>query len=674
MIINKMKKVLSSILIAVYLIFHAASAGICISTSLPNNLPGNTPAINAGIQKPILRNTTNPSSLKLEGDITLSKSNPKISLSLRDSDVRQVLRMFADKAGLNIIFHDSVTGKVTLDLVNVPLNDAFKMILQVTGLTYYVDCNTMVVISDTVASSLNLAKQEMTTIPVKYVDAAVLADFLNKNIFLMNRPGLSNTQVAITNPITNDILIFGTKNDYLMAKKVVAQFDVKPLEETFVVNHTTPKEMATLLCNLLFSENKSTSTGGITNSAGGFSGSSSSSSSSNSSSNSTNNNPGNTSSSSGNPSTSPSPPNLSVPSSLPGKATGGASSITSSNSSDPSANAMSLGTGIIACQYNSAVTAGTLTSLSASNLSITYFPQRGTISVIGGSSQQMQLVKDFILKNDKKEPQAYLEVSIIELNESGSREFNNTWKLWSEFFSAGFDGKTASNSLYPTFLQGDFNPDSLKSGVPTIAKYAGTPTLYYTMDYLIKNGKGRTLANPRIMITNGQKSTIDLSADYVKSVVSQVVTNSVSGTPTVQYTYNIGSDEGIKVELTPFISPDGYVTLNITPNYSTKKGDITAYNQQTNTTDIVGTLLQRRNLDLKNVRIKDGETLVIGGMIVEDEQKNVEKLPVLGDLPGIGIFFRNTTSTKSKDELVIMLTPKIIKDSEDLVNNTDITL
>ena len=76
------------------------------------------------------------------------------------------------------------------------------------------------------------------------------------------------------------------------------------------------------------------------------------------------------------------------------------------------------------------------------------------------------------------------------------------------------------------------------------------------------------------------------------------------------------------------------------------------------------TLLSRRNLDLKNVRIKDNETLAIGGLIQEEDTKTVQKVPVLGDLPVIGAAFRNVISKKTKSELVIMITPKIINDGE----------
>ena len=70
---------------------------------------------------------------------------------------------------------------------------------------------------------------------------------------------------------------------------------------------------------------------------------------------------------------------------------------------------------------------------------------------------------------------------------------------------------------------------------------------------------------------------------------------------------------------------------------------------------------------MKNIRIKDGETLVIGGMIQEEDSKVVQKIPVLGDLPVIGTIFRTTTSRKTKSELVIMITPRIINDGDGAV-------
>lgn len=626
MISKNIQKVLSVSILTAFLSMNSAPAGICVTAVSQVNT-------GIGIQKPALRENSQPASLKLDGDVSISKANPKVTLSLRNSDVKQVLRMFADKAGLNIIFHSSVDTaggssgssgsssssssgpKVTMDLVNVPLNDAFTMVMQVANLTYFLDNNTLIITAADPTLKLNISKQELMVIPVKYVDAGSMAKFLNKNIFAINKSGLSSGEIAVTNPKANEVLIFGTKNDYLMAKKIIAQFDTKPLEETFVVNHTTPKEMATLVCNSLL---KFPLIGG-----------------------------------------------------------GAASAAPAAPAAGGSGTDLSLGAGTVACQYtNNITTSSNLTSLEGNNLMISYFPQKGTVMAIGGSAQQIELIKDFIAKNDKKQPQAYLEVSIIELNENGSKAFNNTWNVWWDNCAFIFDGTTHTNPIYPTFFQGSSYSVVDSSGTDptkvlyTLGKSTGN-TLTYTMSYLVKNGKGRVLANPRVLITNGQASSINLVSDYVSKVDATMTTT--MATPVASYTYTIASDAGIQIDLTPYISPDGYVTMNIKPQYSTVAGTVVPTSGITAGLT-VATLLNRRNLDLKNIRIKDGETLTIGGLINETEQKNISKFPVLGDLPGIGMFFRNTTNTKTRNELVIMITPKIIKDTEDVVSTPNMTL
>ena len=119
----------------------------------------------------------------LKGAVSLEKGNQKIAVSLRDSDVKQVLRMFADKAGLNIVFHESVSGKITLDLVNTTLNDAFSMVMEMAELTYTIENETVMVAASEEAKKLNFTKGMMTPIPVKYVNANKAAIFLNTNIF-----------------------------------------------------------------------------------------------------------------------------------------------------------------------------------------------------------------------------------------------------------------------------------------------------------------------------------------------------------------------------------------------------------------------------------------------------------------------------------------------------------
>jgi type IV pilus assembly protein PilQ len=142
--------------------------------------------------------------------------------------------------------------------------------------------------------------------------------------------------------------------------------------------------------------------------------------------------------------------------------------------------------------------------------------------------------------------------------------------------------------------------------------------------------------------------------------------SSASSSAQVQREYEVADDNGIKISISPFISPDGYVTLDIKPEYKTIASREYAVGA-TGSQELAATLLQRRDLDLKGVRIKDGETLVIGGLIQESETKTVSKIPFLGDIPVIGMFFRSTGTTKEKSEMVIMITPQIVVDTEDAI-------
>lgn len=626
-------KILNKLIASLMLVSFVFTNGTMMASAMEN-----AGAVQYGRDgRPALRDNNGEYSLKLKGDVSFVRKNPAISISLRDSDVKQVLRMFADKAGMNIVFHDSVSGNVTLDLVDVPLNRAFEMVMEINDLNYVVDDRTIIV-AKAGTSGFNFAKQDMTLIPVKYVSAAALADFLNKNIYAMHKPGLSDTDIVTTNPVTNELIVFGTKTDVAIAKKVVAQFDKKPQTTTFKVNHTTPAEMADMICNMLLPASSGATAGG---SSGGGSSSSSE--------------------------TAP------VKGGDDGASTGGAAGImTGAAAAASDSSSIALNAGTVVCTLDGQVS-GSVSSLGLQNLSVAYYSQLGTVNIIGGSESQIEMIKDFIAETDKKQPQAYLEISIVELNEDGSKTLQNEWKLWSKYFSATFDGEsTKTNPLYPTMIKGTgYDIVDTSGDTPevkySVAKYTGPMTLSYAINYLVRNSKGRVVANPRILITNGEESTIDITQDYVESTESEQ--SAYTGGTIATRTYNIASDAGVKVSITPFISPDGYVTMNIKPEYSTILSTVPA-------TDAVGTytaatLLSHRNLELKNIRIKDGETLVLAGMINEEEQKTIGKIPVLGDLPVVGTLFRTTTSEKKKNEMVIMITPKIVTDTEDSVGNAD---
>ena len=556
------------------------------------------------LSQPAVRSEyTTPNKINLTGNVNFDDRGQKINLSLRNTDVQQVLRMFADKAGLNIVFHNSAIGTVTLDLVDVRLEDAFKMVMKMCNLTYIIKDKTMMVVAIDKAETINLTKDNISILPVKYADAAFLANFLNTNIFGLNTPGLSYGPIVTTNADKNELLIFGTDNDYQMAKKIVDRFDKKPLMTTYRVNHTTPFEMAKMICETLFRIPASTNTNGKFQLT---------------------------------------------------------SNLTSGTKTTNQAGA--LGGGSVACVYSSSIQTNNIASYSTKPTMILYVqPELGTLTLIGGSEEQIQLVNEFILDNDRKQPQAILEISIISLTEEGSKEFTNSWLYQNKHLTVGFTGSGGlqvggSSTISPYYWHGG-------------TKNSNGRTLTQTLSYLISNQKARMLANPKVVVTNGKKTTIDLTQDYIESTTVQILNNygsGESGASSVQKTFEVGSDNGIKVEVTPFISPDGYVSLDIKPNYSsTLMPVVDTYMGVAYT---AATLLQRHNLDLNAVRIKDEETLLLGGMIEQHESDNIDKMPILGDIPVVGFFFRNQTKKLTKNEILFMITPRIIKDTEDIAD------
>lgn len=571
--------------------------------------------------------------VRLNNGTVITNSEAKINLSLRDSDVKQVLRMFANKAGLNIIFHSSVNGKVTLDLVETNVNDAFELVLDTCELTYYKDGSTIIIASKGADTKMTFSKRNLTALPVKNVLAKDIAEFLNKNVYGANMIGLSNKEIATVNPMNNEVLIFGSESDVDAARKVIEKFDVKPIRTSYSLSHTTPKEMAELICSTYVDSLSGTSSGaggaGLDPFGGGLGGGLGA----------------------------PGGPVGFAAEGGEGEGEGGEGGEGEGGSS---VSDIQLGGGVVACTIDNSMQGAKMPGFSKFKTTIAYFPQLGTIGVYGGSKYFSDLIADFIKEHDVKQRMAYIEMSVLELTEAGSKEFSNSWGLATPFASFNFDPSTGSFTSSTMEVFNDLNSSNNK----WLVSNGGGTNLTYSLKMLLENGNARTITNPKLMMTNGQKVVLDMTQDYIESVDVEFSESTVSSQPIREVTYNIGDDLGLKIQIVPFISDSGYVSLNITPEFSTVADEYQA-TDEAGDTYTAATLLQRRNMELKNLRVKDGETLVIAGLITEEEKQNTKKVPILGDLPLIGVLFRASTTAKTKTELVIMVTPHIIYDKED---------
>lgn len=656
---------------------------------------------NVALAAPQLRGMQDDSKqgIKLTGGVSIADKDTMISLSLRNSDVRQVLRMLADKAAMNIIFHNSVEGTVTLDLINVPVNKAFEYIMSVNGLSYWVDGDTIIVAARSYTGSLGFNKQQIKPIKIMYVNAAKVANFLNTNIFSLNNPSVSNSQVAITNPAKNEVLLFGTDKDIQLAQQVIAQLDVEQKISTFKVNHMPAGKMADMICQTVFEEeasggdsegdgkgggtiackggSSSTSTSGATSSAGSSSGtaSSSTSSSGSSSASAKTADSGSLASIGGIDSATvnaalsslngSSPSKQSKPSTTQG-ASGNSGGVSSNNSMNNSSGSLMSQQGMFGVQSTSVNAAGlsntTLQSFETTPYKVIYYADINEISIIGGTQEQINLAGNFVKEFDKKQPQALVELSIIELSESGMKSFQTGWLMqngkmaidagYNDMNSSGNKGWTGTTGT--PFGQGYVFRDHTPGVDPAV--YA--KKLVTSIEMLITQKKGRVLSNPKIVVTNNQESKVDITSEYLSKRTETLVTSATAGnTKTVEYEKD---SAGIQISIKPKITPDGYVTMDLSPTYTAPVGT------ETDGTNLVLTYVSKRTLDLKSLRVKDGETFIIGGLIQEQDAKTKSKIPVLSDIPVIGYLFGSSSNNKQRTELIIMVTPKIIKENDSI--------
>ncbi|MEK6677686.1 MAG: secretin N-terminal domain-containing protein, partial [Planctomycetota bacterium] len=277
--------------------------------------------------------------------------------------------------------------------------------------------------------------------------------------------------------------------------------------------------------------------------------------------------------------------------------------------------------------------------------------------VVGTSRRAYQRTMQVIQELDRPEPQVMISVLIAEVT------LNDDVELGVEI--AGQDLTfTEGAILGPNgVLQGsDFD---WVSGTDLGAAGLGLSGFNFTMtgeDFgfllhaLQQDSRLEVLSRPVLLVRNGQEAKFT-AADQVPFVQSSQL-NDTGSTNSA-----IGREEvGIILTTTPHISPDGYVTIKLKQELSNFAGE----NVQL-TEGVSSPIFQTREVDT-NVTVRDGETVVIGGLITTRESEAENKIPLLGDIPLLGALFRTTSVSKTKTELLVVLTVDILRTDEDMRN------
>jgi len=165
---------------------------------------------------------------------------------------------------------------------------------------------------------------------------------------------------------------------------------------------------------------------------------------------------------------------------------------------------------------------------------------------------------------------------------------------------------------------------------------------------LVENDKAKVLANPNVLALDGKPSKIFIG-DEVKYVVSKDISSTTGKTVITTETARVG----VQLHTISRVSSDGYITMDLHPEVSVIKSFLDAGD------GILLPQISRRFID-STVSVKNGETIVIGGLLKDDEIKNVSGIPLLKDLPFIGELFKSRRTSKVHSEVMMFITPKII--------------
>lgn len=172
-----------------------------------------------------------------------------------------------------------------------------------------------------------------------------------------------------------------------------------------------------------------------------------------------------------------------------------------------------------------------------------------------------------------------------------------------------------------------------------------------TLKAMIAAGMAEVRANPRIMTLEGQEAMVEVAQESYFQVVS--------GPVNFPYTTLQVIKTGILLRMTPTITDDGQVTVKLMPEVSDAIGSGSS-GLPINTVRRADTI----------VRVKSGETIVIGGMTYESTRRKEQRIPILSDIPIIGQLFRSHRYETRKMEIVIMITPYILSEDEDASTST----
>jgi type IV pilus assembly protein PilQ len=280
-----------------------------------------------------------------------------------------------------------------------------------------------------------------------------------------------------------------------------------------------------------------------------------------------------------------------------------------------------------------------------------------TVTLIG-SPRRVEIAAGILQQLDIRRRQAAVNVKIVDVNLAKTKELSTDLQFRANN-SLGFGfrptgtGTTAGAGL------------GIVLGAATAPFTGGltqlTNQVLGSLLVSVKNDNAKILTNPTLIVQEGSSAQVNLTQEIFSGIIqttSSSASDSGGRTDAVTRKPNIRQAGVIFNVTVDRIDDNGFITLNLAP-------EVSAPSESFNVDGTTGTLISQRRLETGKVRLRDGQTLVLTGIIQDTDRRTVSKVPILGDIPLLGQLFRRETGNKGRQELVVIVTPRILDDSQE---------
>ncbi len=284
-----------------------------------------------------------------------------------------------------------------------------------------------------------------------------------------------------------------------------------------------------------------------------------------------------------------------------------------------------------------------------------------------GPARLVEIASATAAQLDVRKRQAMVNVKVIDvtLNNTQAQGFSFSFGLNDTFFRVDNGAAVINFGASPLTGVGSLLPGGFPPGIGTPSQpQPFSQSFFAALQAQIAQNNAKILSDPTLLIQEGEVATVQLTADVVTNITVTPPTGEGQA-PSITVTREpAGLLLSVNLER---IDDNGFITLSANPDLSAPSGSFTL-----STPGVGGspgavntiTLLSRRRVTTGRVRLRDGQPLVLSGVIQDSDRVQASKVPILGDIPLLGTLFRATNKTNQRNEVIVVITPQIINETD----------